>query len=76
MAALEDRPGTHGEIFQALIAAVVTGLARAYAITQSAYRAVRALRPQPGFEVFPRAFLIREHLEKLEGAYRYVVIHG
>ena len=78
MRPLENRAGANGEIFLALVAQVETflALARRNALGQTATRAARTLRPQAGFEVHPRGFLIREHLEKLEGADGDFVVHG
>lgn len=75
--ALEDRPGAYREVLKTLIAAVVPlDLAGSHAVTKAANRAVRALGPKTGFEVFTPGSLVREHLEKLESADSEVVVHG
>ena len=77
MRALENGPSANGEIFGALVAAVVTGhLAHRDPITQSTYWAMRAFGPEPGFQIQASAVLIGKHLKQLEGADGYVVIHG
>ena len=67
MAALEYRAGAHREVFLALVAAVEAASPFRDPLAQAADRAARAIRPQPAFKVGPGRFLVREHLEKLEG---------
>jgi len=66
MAALENRASAHRKVLFALIAAVVAALALRDAFAQATNRATWAVGPKPPFEVNPRRFLVREHLEKLE----------
>jgi hypothetical protein len=66
MAALEYRGGAHRKVFLALVAAIEAASPFGDPLAKPANRAARAVRPQPTFEVGPRLFLVREHLEKLE----------
>jgi len=67
---LEDGPSADGEVEQTGVAAVVTALAHADALRLVAGRADGPVRPALPLEVEAGAFLIREHLEQLEGADR------
>ncbi len=66
MRAFHDGAGADGEVFLALVAAVVAALARRDAITGAANRAARAVRPQAALKPDARRFCIWDHLEKLE----------
>ena len=76
VAALEDGPGANGEVLFTLVAAVVAAPTSRDAVAQAADRAAAAVRPEARFEVEPRRFLVREHLEQFHGADGESVIHG
>jgi hypothetical protein len=67
VAALKYRPGAHGKVFLALVAAIEAASPFSDSLAKAANRAARAIGPQPAFKVGPGRLLIREHLEKLEG---------
>ena len=73
VAPLKNRAGTHREIFQAGVAAVKAILPGANPLRFATMGAFHAFGPQPGFKIFPGRFLIREHLEKLKCANRYLI---
>src|SRR4051794_4712913 len=62
---LEDRASANREIRLALVAAVVSALARGDTVADAAGGAARALRPEPTFQVDATRLLIGEHFEKL-----------
>ena len=66
MTALENRAGADGEVFLALVTAIIAAFPRRDPVAQAARRTGRAIGPQPRFEVSPGGFLRREHLEELE----------
>lgn len=76
MRALEYRTSANGEILLALIAAIIAAFARRDAVCQATNWAARTVGPEPRFQIGPRAFLIRKHLEKLESADSQLVVHG
>src|SRR3990167_8571315 len=75
MGPLEDGPGPDGEVLFAGVAAVEAAFADGDPVTLGADRADRPLRPAARFQVHTRGLLIREHLEKLEGADGEFVVH-
>jgi hypothetical protein len=70
VAALENRAGAHRKVFLALVAAIEAASPRRDPLAHAANRALRAVRPQPPFKIRSGRFLVREHLEKLEGRNR------
>jgi hypothetical protein len=75
MGPLKDGPGPDGEILFAGVAAVEAAFPRGDAVALLADRADRPLRPAACFQVHARGLLVREHLEKLEGADGEFVVH-
>ena len=75
MRPLKNRSGAHSKVLFALVAAVVSALARRDALRQAANRASCARWPQSGLKVHPSAFGIREKLEKLQRADGDFVAH-
>ena len=75
MRALEDRAGANGEIFLALVAAVIAAGPRRDAVAEPANRTAAAVWPEAGFQVCPCGFLIWKHAEQFGGADRDFVIH-
>ena len=76
MGPLEDGPGADGEILLAGVAAVEAARPAGDALSAVADRANLTVRPAAALQVQPCCFLIREHLEKLEGADGQIVIHA
>jgi len=68
MTALEDRIGSDGEVELTGIAAVEPTSAAGDAIPGFALRALRTIRPQPGFQVLTCGLFIREKLKQFESA--------
>lgn len=64
---LENRPGANGEVFGALVTAVVPALADGDPLTEPADRTAGTVRPQPPLQILAGRFLIREQVEQLEG---------
>src|SRR5574337_313432 len=75
VAALEDRPGPDGEVLLAGVTAVEAATARRDALAARTDRALDAIGPTARFQVHARGLLVREHLEKLQGADGYFVFN-
>ena len=75
MTTLEYRSCANSEILFANVAAVVAALAACNAVAVFAGRALRALWPEPPFKILAPRLRIGEHLEQLQSAYGYFVVH-
>src|SRR4051812_48703703 len=67
MRPLHHRPGANREVLLALAAAVIAAFARRDAVSETANRTVRTIRPETAFQPKPARFRVRNYLEKLVG---------